>query len=194
MRNWKEFENAAEGAYPGDQLDFFVKVDGEWFEVNMDYGQDKATVTNVETKEKVDLELDDFEVERNAFITFHQKGEEGIIQLEEAENCGIHYKYYYQSGTRKVEVMTPKEFSLNKYMPVPKQTVHRKNILSPMQGQIVSLDVKVGDEVEEGQDVCVIESMKMQNNISTEAKGKIKAVHIKAGAIVERDEMLIEIE
>jgi acetyl-CoA/propionyl-CoA carboxylase biotin carboxyl carrier protein len=51
----------------------------------------------------------------------------------------------------------------------------------PMQGTIVKLLVAVGDEVDVGQTVCVLEAMKMENNVNAEKAGTVKEIKVAAG-------------
>jgi acetyl-CoA/propionyl-CoA carboxylase biotin carboxyl carrier protein len=51
----------------------------------------------------------------------------------------------------------------------------------PMQGTIVKVPVAVGDAVEIGQTVCVLEAMKMENNVNAEKAGTVKEVKVQAG-------------
>ena len=69
-----------------------------------------------------------------------------------------------------------------------------KSILSPMPGAVVSVAVQPGDTVVDGQELCIIEAMKMQNILKSERDGKIKSVNVKAGDSVAVDELLIEFE
>jgi glutaconyl-CoA/methylmalonyl-CoA decarboxylase subunit gamma len=64
----------------------------------------------------------------------------------------------------------------------------------PMPGRIVSVDVKVGDQVKRGQGLLVLEAMKMQNEITAPADGLVKAIHVKAGQTVDSSAVLLEIE
>lgn len=50
-----------------------------------------------------------------------------------------------------------------------------------MPGAVVSVSIKDGDVVTEGQELMVVEAMKMQNLIKSEVEGKIKKVYVKAG-------------
>lgn len=59
-------------------------------------------------------------------------------------------------------------------MAPPAKIDHSKSILSPMPGAIVSINVEVGQTVVDGQDLAVVEAMKMQNILKSERDGKIK--------------------
>jgi acetyl-CoA/propionyl-CoA carboxylase biotin carboxyl carrier protein len=63
-----------------------------------------------------------------------------------------------------------------------------------MQGTIIKVLVAVGDEVEIGQTVCVLEAMKMENNISAEKAGKVTSVKVNAGDTVAAGDTVITIE
>jgi len=69
-----------------------------------------------------------------------------------------------------------------------------KMIMSPMPGAVVSVNVAAGDTVVDGQELCILEAMKMQNVIKAEKNGVIKSVKVKAGDSVTVDELLIEFE
>jgi propionyl-CoA carboxylase alpha chain len=74
----------------------------------------------------------------------------------------------------------------------PKAIDHGKSVLSPMPGSIVSVSVEAGQTVAEGQELLIVEAMKMQNLIKSELDGKIKKVNVKPGQSVAVDELLIE--
>ncbi|MEO6627346.1 MAG: acetyl-CoA carboxylase biotin carboxylase subunit [Aquihabitans sp.] len=57
-------------------------------------------------------------------------------------------------------------------------------IAVPMQGTIVKVDVAVGDTVEAGQVVCVLEAMKMENNVTADISGTVAEVRVEAGQAV----------
>ena len=80
-------------------------------------------------------------------------------------------------------------------MAPPKKIDYAKNVHSPMPGSIVSIAVEVGQIVTEGQELFVIEAMKMQNLIKCEADGKVvKKIHMVPGLSVSVDQLLIEYE
>ena len=64
----------------------------------------------------------------------------------------------------------------------------------PMQGTIVKVTVAVGDEVELGQTVCVLEAMKMENNVVSEKAGTVKEIKVAAGDAVGPGDVVAIIE
>jgi pyruvate carboxylase subunit B len=68
------------------------------------------------------------------------------------------------------------------------------DVTSSMPGTIVDVLVKEGDSVNAGDAVCVIEAMKMENEVPAPVSGTIKAIHISKGDSVNPDESLMEIE
>lgn len=65
---------------------------------------------------------------------------------------------------------------------------------SPLPGTITSVEVSVGDKVNEGDTVIVLEAMKMQNNIEAEQSGTIKEILVKQGDAVLEGSTLLVIE
>ncbi|MBQ9678893.1 MAG: acetyl-CoA carboxylase biotin carboxyl carrier protein subunit [Prevotella sp.] len=67
-------------------------------------------------------------------------------------------------------------------------------VKAPLPGVITEICVNVGDEVQAGDTVVVLEAMKMANNIEAEKAGKITAVCVKQGQTVMEDDALVVIE
>lgn len=67
-------------------------------------------------------------------------------------------------------------------------------VLAPMPGLVVKVHVQVGDRVEAGQPVVVMEAMKMENELRAQAAGTVKAVHAQPGKAVEKGTVLVELE
>jgi acetyl-CoA/propionyl-CoA carboxylase biotin carboxyl carrier protein len=68
------------------------------------------------------------------------------------------------------------------------------SVAVPMQGTIVKVLVSVGDAVEEGQTVCVLEAMKMENNIAADKSGTVTDVKVEAGQSVGSGDVVVVIE
>lgn len=106
----------------------------------------------------------------------------------------LNFNFYYKGNTVESTVYDEQQFALKKHMAPPKEINFAKSIISPMPGSIVSVSVEPGQAVIEGQELLIVEAMKMQNIIKSEIEGKIKKVNIKPGQSVAVDELLIEFE
>ncbi len=69
-----------------------------------------------------------------------------------------------------------------------------ENIIPPMPGTIIKVNVAEGDKVKEGDAVIVVEAMKMETNLYTRINGKVTKVNAKEGDRVDSDTVLIVIE
>jgi len=68
------------------------------------------------------------------------------------------------------------------------------SVTVPMQGTVTKVMVAVGDEVEAGQAVCVLEAMKMENNILCEKAGKVSEVRVSPGDTVSAGDVVVVVE
>jgi biotin carboxyl carrier protein len=69
-----------------------------------------------------------------------------------------------------------------------------QRVAAPMPGKVVRVLVSVGDVVEAGQGIVVVEAMKMQNEMKAARPGKIASISVHAGATVTAGEVLASIE
>jgi pyruvate carboxylase subunit B len=65
---------------------------------------------------------------------------------------------------------------------------------APMPGLIVRVNVQVGDQVQAGQGIVVMEAMKMENELKASAAGKVKSIVVTPGTAVEKGALLVELE
>jgi len=69
-----------------------------------------------------------------------------------------------------------------------------KQVVASMAGNVWKIVVNVGDHIEEGQDVLILESMKMEIPIAAEAAGTVKEIKVQEGDFVNEGDLLIELE
>ncbi|MAJ43218.1 MAG: hypothetical protein CMF96_00550 [Candidatus Marinimicrobia bacterium] len=67
-------------------------------------------------------------------------------------------------------------------------------IKAPIPGLITKLFVKKGDRIEAGSHVCVLEAMKMENEINSPINGLIKYINVKEGSSIEKGDIIMEID
>lgn len=91
-----------------------------------------------------------------------------------------------------VLLQTPREFELSKYMQPPKEVDRTDLVLSPMPGTLISCAVEEGEEVQTGQELCVVEAMKMQNIIRSPKTGSIASIHVAVGASLMADAVIFK--
>ena len=73
------------------------------------------------------------------------------------------------------------------------QPITGHTIAAPLPGKVIEFKVKVGDAVAAGQEVAVLEAMKMENSITSDAAGYVKQILVVAGENVATDTVLIEL-
>ena len=93
---------------------------------------------------------------------------------------------------QRILVLTPLSADLHAKIPAKPAPDTSRLVVSPMPGLVVSMDVAAGEEVKEGQVICVIEAMKMQNIIRAERDGLVQKVGAAAGDSVAADDVLAE--
>ena len=94
----------------------------------------------------------------------------------------------------KVFVRGPREAELAKFMPEKLPPDTSKLLLCPMPGLIVKVDVEVGDEVQEGQALCTVEAMKMENILRAEKTTVVTKINASAGDSLAVDDVIMEFE
>lgn len=94
----------------------------------------------------------------------------------------------------RVNVRTPRQAELAQLMPEKQAPDTSKMLLCPMPGLIVKVDVEVGQEVQEGQSLCTVEAMKMENILRAERKGVVAKINASAGDSLAVDDVIMEFE
>jgi 3-methylcrotonyl-CoA carboxylase alpha subunit len=70
----------------------------------------------------------------------------------------------------------------------------RRELRAPMPGLVVRVGCAVGDQVEPGQALVVLQAMKMENELSLARAGAVSAVNVEAGQTVEQGQVLVVVE
>ncbi len=105
------------------------------------------------------------------------------VKIRENNRTG-NYLLQYSGSDVFVSVMSPRNAELSKFMPKIQKNAKPVNLTSPITGKIVRFKVKEGDEVKAGQELVVIEAMKMENSIRSDHDVKIGKIKFNEGEAV----------
>jgi biotin carboxyl carrier protein len=73
-------------------------------------------------------------------------------------------------------------------------TAGASEVVAPMPGVVVDIPVKVGDTIEAGQPVIIVEAMKMQNELAADAGGVVESIEVAVGDTVDGGAVLVKLE
>jgi propionyl-CoA carboxylase alpha chain len=118
-------------------------------------------------------------------------GEEVCVQVEREQQT---YRLFHRGSQTEARILTPRAAELLHYMPVKALPDMSKHLLSPMPGLLVSLAVKEGDVVNAGEELAVVEAMKMENTLHAERDGIVARVNYEVGASLVVGDKIMELE
>jgi biotin carboxyl carrier protein len=165
-----------------------VKREGE--------GNFKAKVNNKSVK---------IELEKNGGVTISSLklkigGKRYHVELEKVNRQapfaltvnGVDFNAQLREKARRIVTQTPVGIVAKTKR---ERAVFKEGVVaSPMAGKIVSVRVKKGDRVHAGDVVCILEAMKMENEITAAKAGKVVEVHVTEGSAVNDRDVLVVIE
>jgi propionyl-CoA carboxylase alpha chain len=110
----------------------------------------------------------------------------------QVERRGVGYRLSHGRAQVDLLVVPPRAAELAALMPEKRAPDLSKFLLSPMPGLLVSLAVTTGQDVKAGQELCVVEAMKMENLLRAERDGRIAVLHAKPGDSLAVDQTILE--
>ncbi|HVH84216.1 MAG TPA: biotin/lipoyl-containing protein, partial [Steroidobacteraceae bacterium] len=116
-------------------------------------------------------------------------GEALTVQVD---RHGIAYRLALGGREVEVRVVSPQAAASLRLMPKKAQPDMSRYLISPMPGLLVSLAVKVGQEVKAGEELAVVEAMKMENILRAERDGVVAKLHVKPGDSLAVDQAILE--
>ena len=100
----------------------------------------------------------------------------------------------FNGMSRLFEVYTPKEWAMMSYMPEKASSALNNVLLCPMPGLVVDVMAQKGERVFRGQNLVILESMKMESGVGSPIDGVISEIKVEKGQAVEADQVLIKFE
>jgi propionyl-CoA carboxylase alpha chain len=184
------------GAMPGYRRqvprDWVVVVDGRHFPVSVE--QDAAR----SAEEGFDIFVD------GRIVSIHSDWQindpvmrctvNAVPQRFKVERAGLGYRLYHLGSEISVTVYRKEVAELVKLMPKRKAVDMSKYVVSPMPGLLRSLAREPGEKVEAGDEIAVVEAMKMENIIRSTTPGVIARFHAQAGEVMRVGQIIAEFE
>jgi propionyl-CoA carboxylase alpha chain len=140
----------------------------------------------------------DGDVER-AVVTNWQPGEpileasiDGRPVTFQLQRDGIGFRLTHGGVTFPLKILSPRAALLLTLMPVKLPPDTSRLLLSPMPGLLVGLAVTEGQEVKAGEELAVVEAMKMENVLRAERDGTVAKIHAKKGDSLAVDQVILE--
>ena len=169
-------------------VDWVASLQGAQYAVAIDADHDGATV-RFDDGDVIRVESDWTPGDALAHLNVN---EETLI-LKVGKRTGG-YRIRYRGADLQVTMFTPRQAELAALMPEKIAPDTSKLLLCPMPGLVVKIDVEEGQQVQEGQALCTIEAMKMENILRAEKKGVVSKINAAPGASLQVDEVIMEFE
>ena len=174
-----------------------VEAVGEDWHVSVQGVQNQVKV--VKSENEVLVQYTDLETQKVNFkwspgdvlVKFIINGEKYSLKVN---NIIDGYRVRFRGADLKVLVKTSKQVQMSLLMLEKKEADTSKSLLCPMPGLVTSIDVSEGDEFEQGQTLCTVEAMKMENMLKAEKKGVVKTILARANQSISVDQLIMEFE
>ncbi|CAH1117584.1 unnamed protein product [Phaedon cochleariae] len=188
----RQFLNAPKHKIYGENLDrwqLYIELNDKKFQVKVSQTNGKFVINlgeEVFEIKKTDINL------AKPILKIKLNQDDEVIQLM-SKNASGYYHIVYKGTTYKLYIISQRSADYLHVMPEKIKFDISKQIRSPMPGLVKSISCSIGDEVAEGQELCVIEAMKMQNSMVAQTSGRIRCINIHPGDTVGDDDILIEL-
>ena len=168
--------------------DWVVQISGKVFSLNVSADTSGANVI-FEDKTSIRITGDWFPGKKLA----NMNANDNKLVIKMSKLTGG-FRMRTRGADLKVLVRSPRQAELSEYMQEKLPPDTSKMLLCPMPGLIVKIDVKAGQEVQEGQPLCTVEAMKMENILRAERTGTIAKINSNVGDSLAVDDVILEFD
>ncbi len=168
--------------------DWVVSLQGLQFETSIDADHDGATVAFADG---ATLRVEGNWTPGDSLARMTVDGETLVLKVDKITQG---FRLRTRGADLKVNVRSPRQAELAALMPEKVAPDTSRLLLCPMPGLVVNINVEEGEEVQEGQALCTIEAMKMENILRAERKGVVAKVNAGPGDSLAVDEVIMEFE
>jgi len=171
-------------AHPGGRLKYIVDVNGQ--HVTVDLGPNGIEVDG----EPVTAHLE--EVEGTPIYLLTAGGTLHRLAVQRGGGRG-QYSIWTDARRFEVEALDERRRAIQEMTGSGSTTTGPAPLIAPMPGLIVRINVQVGDQVQPGQPLVVMEAMKMENELRSTSAGVVRAVRFQPGEAVEKGAILVDL-
>lgn len=169
--------------------DWVVFIQGEEIPVRIDADREGSTVTFAETGQSMRVSSDWTPGQSLARLAID--GTALVLKVDKATGG---FRIRTRGADLRVRVLHPSQARIHHLMPEKTPPDTSKLLLCPMPGLVVRIDAEAGQEVQEGQALCTVEAMKMENILRAEKKAKVARINAKPGDSLAVDDVIMEFE
>ncbi|WP_068113789.1 acetyl-CoA carboxylase biotin carboxylase subunit [Tropicimonas marinistellae] len=168
--------------------EWIISIDGEEIPVNVEAHR-KGTDVIFEDGRRIAMQSDWTPGDSIAHVKI-----EHVMHSFKMQKITAGYRIRYRGADMKVRCYTPRQGELARLMPEKLPPDTSKMLLCPMPGLVVKLEVTEGQQVQEGQALCTIEAMKMENILRAEKQAVVTKVNAAPGDSLAVDDVIMEFE
>ena len=161
--------------------DFVVNTGLKKFDITLNRSN-KILINNNEREVELS-KLSDF--------SYLLKIDEKVYHITSEKNDNNSYSFFIDGFSYDVSVRTLLEDKAHELLKNIAKDNHSAVVKSPMPGLVLKIMKKVGDKVEMGESLILLEAMKMENDIRAAASGEIKEIRVSENSAVEKNETLV---
>lgn len=165
---------------------YIVDLNGERHGVALD-----PEGVRYERENEVHAELSDIEASPTAIVRIGTEVHRVVVQKRPGRGK---YTLWVDGYRFETEALDERTRQIRDVSAASARPTGPAPILAPMPGLIVRVSVKVGDKVEAGQGIVVMEAMKMENELRATTAGTVSEVEVAAGAVVEKGAILVVLQ
>ena len=169
--------------------EYIVKLDNKMFEISK-FDGNLYLLDKMYNKLRVHHQID---FQTNLInIKIYEDDQILLSTFLKLNYCFPYYQIDFRGSSAKGITRDSVNLELSKFIRKVDDEENKNSLICPMPGKLIELFVKVGDQVEVGQNLCIVEAMKMENTLQSSLKGQVKKINFKVNDLLKVDDIIIE--
>jgi len=164
---------------------YIVTINGERIELSRD-----GALFTVDS-EQVSAALEEIEGTPVRIVRIGDEVHRVIVQQQRGRG---EYELWINGHRYRAEALDERARAIRDMAATSQASAGPAPLIAPMPGLIVRIKVAIGDLVQAGQGLVIMEAMKMENELRSNAAGKVRSISAEEGSAVEKGAVLVELE